>query len=202
MSEVSKRFHEEQGPLGHRDLVALVRALWAEPVHELHSMALSVLTKGQPVLTPSDIDLLEEMLRTSYTWAYVDHIAVHLVGGLVERNPALTSTLDRWVTDDDFWIRRSAMLALLMPLRRGEGDLARFLRYADAMLEEKEFFIRKAIGWVLRDAAKKRPAEVTAFLEPRTGRIAGLTLREAVKYLPEADRERLMGAYKAGRKRG
>jgi 3-methyladenine DNA glycosylase AlkD len=67
------------------------------------------------------------------------------------------------------------------------------------MLGEKEFFIRKAIGWVLREVAKNRPAEVVAWLAPRTGRASGVTMREAVKYLPEADRDRLMAAYREHR---
>jgi 3-methyladenine DNA glycosylase AlkD len=75
------------------------------------------------------------------------------------------------------------MLALLVPLRRGGGDFERFSRYADAMLEEREFFIRKAIGWVLRDTSKKRPAMIAEWLAPRMHRASGVTLREALKYL-------------------
>ena len=52
------------------------------------------------------------------------------------------------------------------------------------MLEEREFFIRKAIGWVLREAGKRRPDDVAAWLAPRTDRASGVTMREAVKYLP------------------
>jgi 3-methyladenine DNA glycosylase AlkD len=107
--------------------------------------------------------------------------------------------LDRWACDDDFWLRRSALLALLLPLRRGEGDFGRFGRYADAMLEEKEFFIRKAIGWVLRETAKKKPARVVRWLLPRAARASGLTVREASKPLPLADRARLLAAHGRGR---
>ena len=89
------------------------------------------------------------------------------MGPLVERYPELTGVLDRWAADPDFWIRRSALLSLLLPLRRGAGDFERFSRYADQMLDEREFFIRKAIGWVLRETAKQRPALVAAWLEPR-----------------------------------
>jgi len=66
------------------------------------------------------------------------------------------------------------------------------------MLDEREFFIRKAIGWVLRETGKRRAPEVIAWLEPRTGRASGITIREAVRYLPAPDAERLMTAYKAG----
>ena len=80
-----------------------------------------------------------------------------VVGGLAERHPELGVVLDRGTTDQDFWIRRAALLALLGPLGRGQGEFERFSGYADAMLEDKEFFVRKATGWVLRETAKKRP---------------------------------------------
>jgi 3-methyladenine DNA glycosylase AlkD len=64
------------------------------------------------------------------------------------------------------------------------------------MLEEREFFIRKAIGWVLREVGKRRPRDVISWLEPRVQRASGVTMREAVKYLPPADAERLMGRYR------
>ena len=129
----------------------------------------------------------------------MDPLSIYLAGGLVERFPGLTSTLDRWSMDGDFWVRRSAMLALLIPLRQGEGDFGRFGRYADGMLEEKEFFIRKAIGWVLREVSKKRPELVFDWIAPRTHRASGVTMREAVKYLPGEWRDALMAAYKGRR---
>jgi 3-methyladenine DNA glycosylase AlkD len=66
------------------------------------------------------------------------------------------------------------------------------------MLGEREFFIRKAIGWVLREAGKRRPDEVAAWLGPRTHRASGVTMREAVKYLPADVGEGLMEAYRRG----
>jgi 3-methyladenine DNA glycosylase AlkD len=163
--------------------------------------AIDLLDSRSGVLEPRDVTHIEAMLRTSHTWAYVDSLAVDVAGAIVTRFPESAAVLDRWAVDSDFWLRRSAMLALLKPLRAGAGDLDRFLRYADAMLEEKEFFIRKAIGWVLREVGKKRPAEVRAFLEPRLGRASGVTVREAVRRLPEADRDALLAAYAAERER-
>lgn len=170
--------------LDRATLVANVRALWDLPVHEARALAVLVLEERQHLLTARDLPVLEHLLRNSDTWAYVDAIAVHAVGPVVEREPGAARTLDRWARDPDFWIRRSALLALLLGLRRGEGDWERFAGYADAMLEEREFFIRKAIGWVLREHGKRRPDRVAAFLEPRLARVSGLTLREAIKYLP------------------
>ena len=179
------------GPLGHDELVALVRTLWASGLHECRMASVEVLEARTGTLEPDDIELVEHLLRESRTWALVDGLAANVAGELVERYPDLTGTLDRWATDEDFWLRRSALLALLHALRRGEGDFERFGRYADVMLEEREFFIRKAIGWVLRDASRRRPELVYAWLEPRATRASGVTIREAVKYLSPTQREQI-----------
>lgn len=81
-------------------------------------------------------------------------------------------------------------------LRCGEDKetFERFSRYADAMLDDSEFFIRKAIGWVLRDTAKKRPDLVYRWLLPRSSRASGVTIREAVKPLSIPQREAVLAA--------
>jgi 3-methyladenine DNA glycosylase AlkD len=101
-------------------------------------------------------------------------------------------------TDGDFWVRRSSLLCELRPIRAG-APLDRFLARAEPMLAEREFFIRKAIGWVLREAGKRRPDEVASWLGPRTNRASGVTMREAVKYLPSEVGAALMAAYREGR---
>ena len=188
--------------LTHAELIAVTEALWARPVHECRMAAVELLDANVGVLRPGDAALIERMLRTARTWALVDGLASNVMGALTERHPQLTAVLDRWAGDEDFWLRRSAMLALLVPLRRGEGDFGRFAGYADQMLEEKEFFIRKAIGWILRDTAKRRPELVTDWLEPRAHRASGVTMREAVKPLPPEVGARLLAARAGQRGRG
>jgi 3-methyladenine DNA glycosylase AlkD len=183
----------------HDDVVALAGALWSRPVHECRMSAVEVLELGVGGLGPDDLPLLEAMLRDARTWALVDGLSASVVGALVERHPQLGDTLDRWVTDDDVWLRRSALLALLVPLRRGDGDPDRFFRYADALLADRSFWVRKAIGWVLRDTARRRPALVADWLAPRAARAAGLTVREAVKPLPPEQRDAILTAHRAGR---
>ena len=185
--------------LGRPEVIALVEALWRTPVHERRVMAIELLNTRARLLDAADLEVVERLLRDSYTWAYVDGLATGVVGDLVVRYPELNATLDRWATDADFWIRRSSMLALLRPISRGGGDFERFARYADAMLEEREFFIRKAIGWVLRETSKRRPEVVAAWVAPRTARMSGVTIREAVKYLEPVQREALLSAYRERR---
>ena len=176
----------------HAELVAVVEALWARPVHECRMAAVELLEQRTDLAEPRDLHLIERMLREARTWALSDGLAASVAGPLVERHPELYADLDRWAVDDDLWIRRSALLALLLPLRRGDGDFDRFGRYADSMLGEKEFFIRKAIGWVLRDTARRRPQLVYDWILPRARRAAGLTVREAVKPLPPALRDEVL----------
>jgi 3-methyladenine DNA glycosylase AlkD len=154
--------------------------------------AVELLDLFTALLVPGDMALLERLLRESKTWALVDNLAAGRVAALVEEHRGLGEVLDRWAEDGDFWIRRSSLLALLPALRRGAGDFDRFARYAEAMLPEKEFFIRKAIGWVLRDTGKKRPMLVYEWLLPRASRAAGLTVREAVRHLPEEQRSEIL----------
>ena len=188
------RAHPE---LGHDELTALAADLWARPHYECRMAAQMLLIQNPGLLGPADVPQLEQILRQARTWALVDGLTCDLMGPLVERHPELTSVLDRWAADPDFWIRRSALLSLMLALRRGEGDFDRFSRYADQMLAEKEFFIRKAIGWVLRETAKKRPALVASWLEPRITQLSGVTLREAVKPLPEPTRATLLALRQA-----
>jgi len=192
-----KGFLRASPELGRTALLGLVEALWDHPVHELRMAAVVLLEVRGGLLEPEDMGLVERLIRESKTWAYVDGLAAHTAGGLAEAHPELVNVLDRWATDGNFWVRRSAMLALMLSLRRSEGDPDRLLRYADSMLEEKEFFIRKAIGWVLREMSKSRPEVVREYLASRGDRVSGLTLREGAKRLPEADREALLEAYKA-----
>jgi len=188
-----------QDCLDHARLIAAVTALWARPVFECKLAAEELLDQSAALLQPGDAALIEQMLRSARTWALVDGLAASVMGPLVERYPELTATLDRWAADPDFWLRRSALLALLLPLRQGGGDFGRFARYADRMLDEREFFIRKAIGWVLRDTGRRRPDLVAQWLEPRIGRASGVTVREAVKPLSPQVRDRLLAAYRGHR---
>jgi 3-methyladenine DNA glycosylase AlkD len=194
---VVKRNLQDGTALTHRDLVALVEALWPVPVHERRVAAVELLEAEVGRLDAADLPLVERLVREARTWALVDPLAASIAGVIVLAHPDAAATLDAWVSDGDFWVRRAGLLALLPGIRRGLPDLDRLGRYADLLLDEREFFIRKAIGWVLRETGAREPAWVVAFLLPRLDRTAGLTVREAVKRLPDDDRQRVLAARSA-----
>jgi 3-methyladenine DNA glycosylase AlkD len=186
--------HRQHRDRSHDELLELVEALWSRRIHELRMAAVELLELHRDRLGPADLGLLRRLIGESATWALVDGLAASVVGSLVDRFPdELHEVLARWAQDDDLWVRRASLLAYLPGLRRGDGDFGRFAALADQLLDEREFFVRKAIGWVLREAGKRDPEQVVAWLEPRLDRASGLTVREAVRYLPEADRARLRG---------
>jgi 3-methyladenine DNA glycosylase AlkD len=175
----------------------LVEEIWSEPVFERRMAAVMVLELHARDLRTEDLQLIERLIRESRTWALVDVLSGDVVGDMALRL-RFRRTLDRWARDEDFWVRRSSLLAELKPLKNG-APFEPFARRADAMLEETEFFIRKAIGWVLRETSRKRPDEVYVWIAPRTDRASGVTMRETVKYLDGPRATRLMRAYEAGR---
>ncbi|GAA3227262.1 DNA alkylation repair protein [Actinocorallia longicatena] len=180
--------------LGREEALALAAELWPPGIHELRMAAIETLVRHVGLLRFEDLAVAEGLIRDSRTWAYVDTIAVKIVGELLRDD---RSPLDSWVRDENFWIRRTSLLALLPGVRDGDPDLDRLTAYGDLLIGEREFFIRKALGWVLRELAKRDPAWVRAWVRARIGEVSGVTFREAVRMLPERDQTELRAAYAA-----
>ena len=177
--------------LGRNDLKAISVAAFNTQVFDLRSVAIALSDRRRAVLEDRDLPWLLDLVDTSKTWAHVDWIAATVIGDVVGRYPAALRWLPIWARQENFWIRRTALLAQLNTLKRGEGDWELFTRLAAGMLDEQEFFIRKAIGWVLREVSKKRPKIVYAFIRAHQGEMSGLTLREGAKYLSDTQRKAL-----------
>lgn len=133
-----------------------------------------------------DLDWIRPLIADAETWALVDPLAIGVAGTIadVDRSAAVDVVLDGWSTSPVMWVRRSSMLATIPSLRRDLGRWDQFCGYADQMMDERDFFIRKAIGWVLRDTGRRQPDLVAEWVAPRLDQMSGVTRREAVKYLP------------------
>jgi len=167
-------------------LIACATALFATDAFDLRSVAIALLERKWKLLQASDAPWLVELARAGACWAHVDFLATAVIDPLLEREGGVATWARAWANDDSFWVRRVTLLCQLRSLRRGAGDFALFAHVAAPMLSEKEFFIRKAIGWVLREVSKKRPTLVRDFVLPRAKTASGIAWREATKYLPTA----------------
>ncbi len=189
--KTARAFARENQGIAKSDLLQLLGELWSRDIYELRKLAVNILASKIDVLDHSDFDSIESLLRNSHTWALIDDLAMNVVSPVLEKDAYAHVTRLRWAQDDNFWVRRTAMLALLPGLGRSTLGWDEFAEYAESMLDEEEFFIRKAIGWVLREVSKHSPELVAAWLEPRAARASTVTMREATKYLPDQHREHL-----------
>lgn len=168
----------------HDELVELIDRLWDTDVYERRLLGVELVLASPRTWNVDDLVWIEGLLRRCHTWALVDGLAALGVGRIVSADPAGLEVLDRWVADDDMWVRRSAVLAL-RDLTRDGREFDRFERYADVLLDEREFFIRKVLGWVARETGRRHPELVSPWVSANLHRMNGVTLREAVKYLPD-----------------
>jgi 3-methyladenine DNA glycosylase AlkD len=130
--------------------------------------------------TLNALPLYEEMITTGAWWDYVDSIAGHRLGELLRRYPKeLRVILREWAVSDDLWKRRSTILAQLGFKR--DTDLKLLYDCMRPSLERPEFFLRKAIGWALRQHAWTDSKEVVRFVKAHEKQLSPLSKREALK---------------------
>jgi 3-methyladenine DNA glycosylase AlkD len=159
------------------------RALFALPEREYAYVACDWMERATRRGSPALLDVIEELARVRPWWDVIDALAKS-VGNLVRRHPHLVATLDQWINDESFWVAR---LAILHQLHSGDDtNVERLHRYCLARSGDTEFFIRKAIGWALRERAWHAPDEVEAFFAAHPNTFNALTIREATKNLDQA----------------
>ena len=166
------------------DLLALADKLWAAPEREFQYVAVDLLSKYHRQLGMDSVALLLELVQRKSWWDTVDALA-GVVGDIVLRARATDAhaqrAMDECLVHPHLWVRRIAMLHQLG--WKAQTDQERLFRYALALSGETDFFIRKAIGWALRDHARSQPEAVRRFLENHANQFSGLTRREAGKHL-------------------
>lgn len=178
--EVQKKCFRQMNAKAEPVDLEFVRACWEEERREFQYLAIDYLRLKQKELNVSHIPLLVDLVLAKSWWDTVDMLAAAVIGGILQGHPELLSRYpDQWIEADNFWLRRTAILYQLK--YREEMDFKRLKRYCLKTQSEKEFFIRKAIGWILREASKRSPEEVESILS--AGEFSGLTIREASKYL-------------------
>ena len=128
------------------------------------------------------LPMYEEMITSGAWWDYVDSIASHRLGELLRLYPVeMRRVLRKWAKSEDMWKRRSAILAQLG--FKTDTDLDLLYDCIRPSIQEKEFFLRKAIGWALRQFAKTDAKEVSRYVAEHEGRLSPLSKREALKNL-------------------
>lgn len=179
---IYKKLKQAFKPKSQKEYEQGVRALWQLQHREEKYAALELACQNDEFISSKSLPLFEELIRDGAWWDFVDVIAVNLVGrALLKERKLLKPVIYKWIKDEDFWIRRTAIIS--QNKHKKETDEKQLFDHCLTCAHEKEFFIRKAIGWALRDYSYAQPQNVKKFLNANKTQLSGLSYREGAKQL-------------------
>ncbi len=177
------------------ELTAALSRVWQSDIHEERLLAVFCAQNYRDQFTGRDVGgLFKTWLLESSNWDFVDAIATGIVGHVALADAAAWEEIETWTDDPWMWLRRAALLAHIPAMRAGALRQAQFRRTCLALVGEREFFIEKALGWVLRELSKKQADLSEEVLIEMGQATAPLTLREAIRRLPPHERSRIHAA--------
>ncbi len=182
LNDIMKQAIKKFPVISQEDYENAIMSLW-NLTHREEKHAAIAIAKGVPeYIIPNSIPIYEKLIREGAWWDYIDDISQNLVGKvLLENRDEVEKIMDKWVHDKDMWIRRSAILS--QNRHKENTDYERMFSYCLARANESEFFIRKAIGWALREHSKTSPNLVLEFLRNHSHELSSLSVREGFKHL-------------------
>jgi 3-methyladenine DNA glycosylase AlkD len=167
---------------------ATVLELWDGATHREERYAATALARHRAARSWQDADTLvlyRHLVVTGAWWDHVDEVAAHLVGGvLAGHRESVTPVMRAWALDDDLWVRRTAVLSQLRHKQDTDTDLLHDVVAAN--VDDRSFWLRKAIGWALREYSRTDPSWVRAEVDLLGDRLSGLSRREATRRLGQA----------------
>ena len=159
-----------------------ILALWKLPHREEKYAAIWIAQGFDEFIVPASLPLYRRLIVEGAWWDFVDDVAIRLVGRLtLDHRSKLAPIMDRWIDDKDMWLRRSAIISHIK--HKKETDEEQLFDHCLRRAHEKEFFIRKAIGWALREYAYTAPEAVRKFVIEHRAKLSPLSFREASKHL-------------------
>jgi 3-methyladenine DNA glycosylase AlkD len=163
----------------HEEWEKVILELWNGTHREEMYQALEIAERYKKYHDESAWALFETLLRSASNWDTVDWLSSNLIGRLVEEYRHFEKQLWEWSDDENFWVRRASLLAHLK--HKDKTNIKLLSQTILKLAHEKEFFIRKAIGWVLRQYSYTDPNWVLQFVERHDEKLSGLSKREALK---------------------
>ncbi len=170
---------------GPADYRRTVEELWALPHREERYAAVAIARRQRRFVSMEHLDLYRRLVVEGAWWDLVDDVA-HIIGRLLlDDRAAMRPVLDRWIDDDDRWLRRAALLSQLDA--KHATDATMLFAYCERRMQDPDRFIRKAIGWSLRQYARVDPESVRAFCLRNREQLSAVSMREAMKHLRPLD---------------
>lgn len=161
-------------------LLEFAELCWEAEWRELQYIAIDLLTKNRKIMILEDIAFIEKLIISKSWWDTVDGLAVNIMGYLLRLDmETRMKYLESWCNSNNIWLKRTAVLHQLK--YKKEVDIEILVYTIDCAKGTREFFLNKAIGWMLREYSKTNPAYVEAFVEDSD--LSALSKKEALKHL-------------------
>ncbi|EKD23437.1 MAG: hypothetical protein ACD_82C00040G0002 [uncultured bacterium] len=127
------------------------------------------------------MDVYIEIVRITRWWDIVDYVAANFIGKALIGSENISKISRKLIEDEELWVRRTGLLLQLKYKEKTDFDLLKELVLK--MAHEKDFFIRKAIGWMLRQYSYVDPDSVKSFIEENRDKLSGLSIREGLRVI-------------------
>ncbi len=157
----------------------IVLALWHHSHREVQYQGLDIAERYKKCRTLDAWPLYKKLMQECTWWDTLDFVAGRLMSPLLLKHRELEAEVAAWAADENFWVRRASLLAHLK--HRGDMNIALLEETILKLAHEEEFFIRKAIGWILREYSKYNAEWVRSFVTKHEQELSGLSKREALK---------------------
>ena len=181
-TSIMRRLHKEFHPLDRDEYEHAVSALWKLSHREEKYLAISYARAFDEFVVHDSLGLYERLIVEGAWWDFVDETASRLVGRVLFKERRLVDpTVRSWIEVEDMWLRRTSIICQLT--HKDTTDTRLLDDACTANLADTEFFIRKAIGWALREYAKADPDWVRNYVLAHDGELSPLALREATKHI-------------------
>ncbi len=181
--QVAKNFKD----LTHEEYEQVIFELWNGQYHEEMYQALETAQHYKAYHNLESWPIFDRLVKSVTNWDTLDWIAGRIVSPLILKHREMEEKLVEWSKDSNFWVRRASLLAHLHHKKETNSKL--LAETILALAHEEEFFIRKAIGWILRDYSYANPEWVEAFVKEYEAELSGLSKREALKQINRSRRK-------------
>jgi len=180
--DISKAFLKEHGLPDDDRFEEIIKECWDQPQREFQYFAMDLLAKKAKKAEICRVDLYEYLILSKSWWDTVDYLAARMVGAHFQKFPGITEDYtEKWMDSENMWLQRTAILFQLG--YKTNTDLDLLTNYIERLLGSKEFFINKAIGWILREYSKTDADWVIQYVKNNEDKLANLSKREALKWL-------------------
>ncbi len=176
-------YHKENHHISKDYLEQLLLRLWNSPWHTEKTFAVHLAAKYLDLFTDKDILFFKKWLDECNGWDHTDEICANIIGKLLLKYPNMKKDINSWTKDPILWTKRASLISYIKYVKIEQVNLKPIFSNIKKLEKEKDFFIRKAIGWILREASKQQPKVVKKFVVSEKSKLSNLSIRQSLRII-------------------